>query len=196
MHGLIRATGRKKMTYKIRVATLADAAVLQAIYAPMVLDTVISFELVPPTVDEMASRIAATLPTYPYLVAESEGKVVGYAYASQHRAREAYRWSVDVTVYIDPAVHRRGIGRALYQRLLPILEHQGFHAAYAGIALPNAGSIGIHEALGFTHIGTYPEVGFKHGQWHGVGYWRKPLRADTPPAEIIAFSDAKNWAGL
>jgi len=74
---------------------------------------------------------------------------------------------------------------------LPLLEKQGFHAAYAGIALPNAGSIGIHEALGFTHIGTYSEVGYKHGQWHSVGYWRKPLSTVTPPTEIILFSDLK-----
>lgn len=179
------------MNYNVRVATPADAYAIQAIYAPMVLDSVISFELAPPTVDEMAERIALTLRTYPYPVAEMGGKVVGYAYASQHRAREAYRWSVDVTVYIDPALHRKGIGRALYQRLLPLLEKQGFHAAYAGIALPNAGSIGIHEALGFTHIGTYPEVGYKHGQWHSVGYWRKPLGTVTPPTEIIPFSDLK-----
>ncbi|SDI11728.1 arsinothricin resistance N-acetyltransferase ArsN1 family B [Pseudomonas abietaniphila] len=179
------------MNYNVRVATPADASAIQAIYAPMVLDTVISFELIPPTVDDMAARIAATLPTHPYLVAEVEGKVVGYAYASQHRAREAYRWSVDVTVYVDPVVHRNGVGRALYQQLLPLLEKQGFHAAYAGIALPNAGSIGIHEALGFTHIGTYPEVGFKHGQWHSVGYWRKPLCAVTPPIEIIPFSEVE-----
>lgn len=179
------------MTNKVRVATPADASDIQDIYAPMVLDTVISFELAPPTIAEMAERIAVTLPTYPYLVAEMGGKVVGYAYASQHRAREAYRWSVDVTVYIDPALHRKGIGRALYQRLLRLLEKQGFHAAYAGIALPNAGSIGFHEALGFTHIGTYPEVGYKHGQWHSVGYWRKPLCTVTPPTEIIPFSDVK-----
>jgi phosphinothricin acetyltransferase len=176
------------MNHKVRVATPADASAIQAIYAPMVLDTVISFELTPPTVDETAARIATTLPVYPYLAAELDGSVVGYAYASQHRAREAYRWSVDVTVYVNPAAHRKGIGRALYQRLLPILENQGFHAAYAGIAIPNAASIGIHETLGFTHIGTYPEVGFKHGQWHSVGYWRKPLRAATPPMEIIPFS--------
>ncbi|AZD91615.1 MULTISPECIES: arsinothricin resistance N-acetyltransferase ArsN1 family B [Pseudomonas] len=181
---------------KIRIATPADAPAIQAIYAPMVSDTVISFELIPPTIEEMAGRIEAILATYPYLVAELDGAVVGYAYASQHRAREAYRWSVDVTVYIDPAAHRRGIGRALYQRLLPILEQQGFHAAYAGIAQPNAASVGLHEALGFTHIGTYPEVGFKHGQWHGVGYWRKPLNTVTPPREIVAFSEARGYVEL
>lgn len=134
-------------------------------------------------------RWSATPPfPYPYLVAEIDGEVVGYAYASQHRAREAYRWSVDVTVYISPTAHRQGIGRAIYQKLLPILERQGFHAAYAGIALPNAASVGLHQALGFSLIGTYPEVGFKHGQWHSVGFWRKALGGPTPPTEIIPYS--------
>lgn len=176
------------MTVNIRTATIADARAIQAIYAPMVCDTAISFELVPPTIDEMAGRIEATLLTYPYLVAEVDGEVVGYAYASQHRSREAYQWSVDVTVYVSPTAHRQGIGRAMYQKLLPILERQGFHAAYAGIALPNPASVGLHQALGFSHIGTYPEVGFKHGQWHSVGYWRKALGGPTPPTEIIPYS--------
>lgn len=175
---------------KIRIATPADAPAIQAIYAPMVSDTVISFELIRQRSRRWRGGSSDT-GDLSYLVAELDGAVVGYAYASQHRAREAYRWSVDVTVYIDPAAHRRGIGRALYQRLLPILEQQGFHAAYAGIAQPNAASVGLHEALGFTHIGTYPEVGFKHGQWHGVGYWRKPLNTVTPPREIVAFSEAR-----
>jgi len=171
----------------IRIARPSDAAAIQAIYAPFVERTAISFELAPPSIEEMTQRITSTLPTYPYLVAEQDGKVVGYAYASQHRAREAYRWSVDVTVYVSPQTHRQGIGRALYERLLPILQRQGFHAAYAGIALPNAGSVGLHESLGFTHIGTYPEVGFKHGKWHDVGYWRKPLADSSPPAPIVTF---------
>lgn len=108
---------------------------------------------------------------------------------SQHRAREAYRWSVDVTVYIVPEAHRRGFGRALYGVLLPVLRRQGFHAAYAGIALPNDGSVGLHEALGFAHIGTYPEVGFKHGAWHDVGYWRIALDSTSPPRPPVPFSE-------
>ncbi|NWA26443.1 N-acetyltransferase family protein [Pseudomonas gingeri] len=176
------------ITSNIRVAAPSDAAAIQAIYAPMVESTAISFELEPPTIAEMAHRIESTLLTYPYLVAERDGQVLGYAYASQHRAREAYRWSVDVTVYIAPTVHRRGMGRALYEHLLPILESQGFHAAYAGIALPNDGSVGLHEALGFEHIGTYAEVGFKHDKWHDVGYWRRALSGSTPPAPVILFS--------
>lgn len=175
-------------TSSIRIAATSDAAAIQAIYAPIVERTAISFELEPPSVEEMAQRIASTLPTYPYLVAERNGQVLGYAYASQHRAREAYRWSVDVTVYVAPHAHRNGIGRALYECLLPILQKQGFHAAYAGIAQPNVGSVGLHESLGFRHIGTYPEVGFKHDKWHDVGYWRKALDESTPPTPLIAFS--------
>lgn len=179
----------------IRVAAPADAAAIQAIYAPVVRDTAISFELEPPSAAEMAKRIDATLPLYPYLVAERDGQVVGYAYASQHRAREAYQWSVDVTVYIAGHAHRSGIGRALYERLLPILERQGFHAAHAGIALPNDGSVGLHEALGFTHIGTYPEVGFKHGRWHDVGYWRRGLSQAMPPHSIVPFGQLASGGG-
>lgn len=173
----------------IRVATPSDSAQIQRIYAPIVGCTAISFELEPPTIADMAKRIESTLVMYPYLVAEREGQVVGYAYASQHRAREAYQWSVDVTVYIAPHAHRNGIGRALYERLLPILESQGFHTAYAGIALPNVGSVSLHEALGFHHIGTYTEVGFKHGSWHDVGYWRKVINKATPPGHILPFCD-------
>lgn len=173
----------------VRTAEISDAAAIQAIYAPMIERTAISFELEPPSVEEMAKRIESTLPTYPYLVAERDGQVIGYAYGSQHRAREAYRWSVDVTVYIAPEMHRSGVGRKLYDVLLPILKRQRFHAAYAGIALPNDGSVGLHEALGFAHIGTYPEVGFKHGAWHDVGYWRIALDVTNPPLPPLPFTE-------
>lgn len=173
----------------VRIAQVSDAQAIQAIYAPMVERTAISFELEPPTVEEMAKRIGSTLPTYPYLVAERDGRVIGYAYAGLHRAREAYRWSVDVTVYISLAARRSGVGRALYDVLLPTLKRQGFHAAYAGIALPNGGSVGLHEALGFAHIGTYPEVGFKQGAWHDVGYWRIALDVTNPPRPPVPFSE-------
>lgn len=165
------------MTIEIREARPEDAAAIRAIYAPIVSGTAISFEEVPPTVEEMCERIVTTLQTYPYLVAERDGRLVGYAYASQHRARAAYRWAVDVTVYIADGERRSGVGRSLYAELLPLLARQGFKAAYAGIALPNAGSVGLHERLGFRHIGTFPQVGFKLGQWHDVGYWRLELGA-------------------
>jgi len=172
----------------IRVATASDADRIAAIYTPIVRDTAISFEVEPPTPQEMARRIAATLATHPWLVAERDRLVMGYAYASRHRDRAAYRWSVDVSAYIDARARRSGMGRALYERLIAILKRQGFHAAFAGIALPNQASVGLHEAVGFRPVGIYKDVGFKHGQWRDVGWWRLELSdACDEPAEPIAF---------
>jgi L-amino acid N-acyltransferase YncA len=150
----------------IRSATVEDAAAIQRIYAPIVMETAISFEEVPPTIEEMAARIASTLKTHPYLVAVSGGKVCGYVYAGRHAERAAYRYSVDTTVYIAPEARGNGVGRALYTALLADLAGRGFHAAFAGIALPNPGSIRLHEQVGFTPLGIYREVGFKFGCWH------------------------------
>jgi len=178
------------MPIEIRDAYPGDAPEVQAIYAPVVAGSAISFEEVPPTVEEMRQRITTTLHSYPYLVAVCDGRVVGFAYASQHRTRAAYRWSVVVTVYIAQHACRTGVARNLYAVLLPILSRLGFRAAYAGIALPNAGSVGLHERLGFRHIGTFPEVGYKLGQWHDVGYWRVELGPQTcPPSEPRPYSD-------
>jgi L-amino acid N-acyltransferase YncA len=173
----------------IRIAAVSDAAAMAAIYAPIVRDTIISFEIEPPTPDELAHRIAATLKTHPWLVAEQERKVIGFAYAGAHRDRAAYRWSVDVSVYVDVRVRRAGIGRALYEKLTRILQRQGFHAAFAGIALPNAASVGLHEAVGFKPVGIYEEVGFKKGQWQDVGWWRLSLSdAASAPEEPVPFA--------
>ncbi|CAI3787522.1 Phosphinothricin N-acetyltransferase [Pseudomonas sp. MM227] len=177
------------MTIEIRAARPEDASEIQAIYAPVVAGTSISFEEVPPSVEEMQQRIVSALATHPYLVALREDRVIGYAYASQHRARAAYRWAVDVTVYIAEAERRSGVGRSLYSALIPILQHQGFRSAFAGISLPNPGSIALHEKMGFVHIGTFPEVGYKHGAWHDVGYWQFKLnRKTSPPTEPQAYS--------
>jgi len=159
----------------IRSATTADAAALQRIYAPIVLETAISFEYEPPSVEDMAGRIAATLQTYPYLVAVDNGKVCGYVYASAHAERAAYRHSVNTTVYIAPEAQRTGVGRALYFELLPELKRRGFHAAFAGITLPNTASVALHEQVGFKALGVYREVGFKFGAWHDVGWWQRLL---------------------
>lgn len=172
----------------VRVASSADAEAIAGIYAPYVLQTAISFEDEPPSAAEMARRIASTLPSHPYLVFEEKGVVCGYAYASAHAARPAYRWSCNVSVYTAQDAHRRGVGRALYAALFDLLTQQGFHSLFAGIALPNDKSVGLHEAMGFVHLGTYREVGFKHGAWHDVGYWRKGLRAGPPETEPIPFS--------
>jgi L-amino acid N-acyltransferase YncA len=159
---------------EIRSATTADAEAIQRIYAPFVLETAISFEDLPPSIDEIARRIGSILKTHPWLVAV-EGKVCGYAYASMHRERAAYRYSADTTVYIAPEVQRRGVGRALYAELLPQLKRRNIHMAFAGIALPNPGSVALHESMGFTPVGIYREVGFKFGRWHDVGWWQRVL---------------------
>ncbi len=152
-----------------------DAHACAAIYAPFVRDTVVSLEEEPPDEAEMAARITRTEAMYPWLVLEQDGIVAGFAYASQHRARASYRWSADVTVYIDPTRHRRGLGRRLYGALLPLLQAQGLSTACAGITLPNDASVGLHEAMGFTPVGVYRRIGFKHGAWRDVGWWQLDL---------------------
>ena len=155
----------------VRQIVMGDARAVQAIYAPYVTDTIISFEDVPPDIVEVERRIAAILPKYPYLVAEEDGRIVGYAY----RTRSAYRTSVDVTVYVASGAQRRGVARCLYSRLLPAAARLGYHAAFAGIALPNEASVGLHEAMGFEPVGIYREVGRKFDAWHDVGWWQRLL---------------------
>jgi phosphinothricin acetyltransferase len=159
----------------IRPVTEDDAPAIQAIYAPVVTDTAISFEEVPPSVAETALRIAEKLAAFPYLVAASDDRVVGYAYGGPLRDRSAYRFAVEGTIYVSPDAQRGGVGRMLYGALLSELRRRGFHAAFAGVALPNAASVALHEAMGFTPVGVYREVGFKFGRWHYVGWWQRLL---------------------
>jgi L-amino acid N-acyltransferase YncA len=167
-------------TITIRPAIPDDAAAVAAIYAPFVEQTAVSFEETPPTSAEMAGRIAKAQSRWQWLVAEDRGIVVGYAYGSQHRDRAAYRWSVEVSAYVDAAHHRQGIGRALYNALLPELAAKGFCTAFAGITLPNDPSVALHAAAGFTPIGVFRSIGWKFGRWHDVGWYQRRLR-DTPP---------------
>ena len=146
--------------FTTRTARSDDAAAIQEIYAPIVETTAVSFEDVPPSVSEMAARIALTLQDYPFLVGEHQGQVVGYAYGGPLRRRAAYRWSVEVAAYVAEEVRGLGIGRMLYGELLPALAAGGYHAAFAGVALPNPASIALHKALGFQPVGTYYQVGF------------------------------------
>lgn len=161
----------------LRPANTADAPSIHQIYAPIVEHTTISFEEILPSADEIAKRIENSLPTYPYLVAERQQKVVGFAYAGQHRTRSAYRFSVDVSVYTADTARRSGVGKALYNELFATLAERGFHAAFAGIALPNPASLALHQAMGFEPVGIYRQVGFKFGQWHDVSWWQRLLRA-------------------
>ena len=180
------------MTPIIRIATVQDAADMVTIYAPIVRHTAISFELEPPTVQVMQQRVADTLRRLPWLIYEGHGKVLGYAYASTHRARAAYQWSVDVSVYIDADSRRSGAGRALYTALFRLLARQGFYNAYAGITLPNTASVSLHETLAFEAIGVYHNVGYKLGAWHDVGWWQLRLQTDErAPAAPLPFAAIK-----
>ena len=181
----------------IRMATEDDAAGVQAIYAPIVRTTAISFELEPPTVSDMRRRIVETLQGWPWLVCEQRGAVLGYVYASLYRVRFAYQWSVDVTVYIGEQHRRCGVGRALYTALFRLLTLQGFYNAYAGITLPNVGSVALHESLGFEPVGVYRSVGFKLGSWHDVGWWQLALQPRAlppdPPSDLNALRAAAEF---
>lgn len=177
----------------IRVATPQDAAAFAEIYAPNVTQTLASFEEPAPDADEMERRVRATLGYAPWLTAWRGDEIAGYAYAYRHRERAGYRWAVDVSVYVRPQFHRQGIGRALYEELFTVLEHQRFRRAYAGIALPNDASVALHRSLGFEQIGVYRRVGWKMGKWLDVVWLGRTIGPDhdddvTPP-EPIPFSE-------
>lgn len=178
------------MRSRIRLASPADGPALASIYAPAVVARATSFELEPPSAEEMAARVAKTLARMPWLVCEREGAVLGYVYASPHRERAAYRWSVEVSVYVDGRIHRSGMGRALYTALFGVLALQGYRTALAGIALPHPASVGLHESLGFVLAGVYRGIGFKLGGWHDVGWWQRDLAPrEASPAEPRALPE-------
>jgi L-amino acid N-acyltransferase YncA len=170
------------MSVRIRLAHDGDADAIAAIYRPVVENTAISFETIAPDRHEISRRLSETMTEYPWLVCERDGLVAGYAYATRHRVRAAYQWSVDTSVYIADARKRSGVGRGLYQSLFAILAAQGFFNAFAGIALPNPASVALHEAMGFQKLGVYRNVGFKFGEWRDVGWWQLTLRQREMPA--------------
>jgi phosphinothricin acetyltransferase len=171
------------MSFNIRPAREGDAAAVLAIYAPIVRETAISFEYGPLSVKDMQERIREISKTHPFLVAELDRKVVGYAYATAHRKREAYRWACETSVFVDTAHRRKGAARALYTALIRILRLQGFCQAFAIITLPNPPSIAFHESLGFEHVASFEDIGFKLGFWRDTGWWRlKLLERPSRPA--------------
>lgn len=159
-----------------------DAAACAAMYEPFVSASAVSFEIEPPDAAEMARRIEAT---HAWLVAETDGRLAGFAYGGSHRARPAYRWATEVSVYVHAEHRRSGLGRALYGELLPLLARRGLQVALAGITLPNPGSVALHETIGFEPVGVYRRIGWKAGAWHDVGWWQLELvpATDGPPAE-------------
>lgn len=166
---------------KLRQVSAEDAEDIAAIYAPIVERTAISFETEVPTSDQMRARIAKAVERHRWLVCEdAHGKVCGYVYAGAFRDRAAYRWSVETTAYVREDCRGKGIGKRLYGALIEDLRALGYCQALAGIALPNAASVALHEGVGFTPVGVYRKVGFKLGTWHDVGWWQLQLR--EPPA--------------
>jgi phosphinothricin acetyltransferase len=178
----------------VRMASPDDADALLAIYAPIVRSSAITFEYEPPSAAEFGERVRTVSARWPWLVAERDGRVVAYAYGTTWRARAAYQWDVETTVYVHPDAHRQGVGRRVYVALLACLRLQGHRLALGCITLPNAGSVGLHEALGFRLVATHRRCGWKLERWHDVGFWELELapRADvtppdpTTPADLVA----------
>lgn len=170
----------------IRSVKLDDAARILEIYSPHITNSSTSFETDVPSIDEFKKRISEYTSKFPWIVYELDGKVVGYAYASAHRSRCAYEWSVESSVYVDPDFQGKGVGSKLYQELFKLLKTQGVVNIFAGITLPNEGSIKLHESLGFTYIGKFMDVGFKQGQWWDVGWWQLQLQRPVEPKSLCS----------
>jgi phosphinothricin acetyltransferase len=187
------------MASTIRLASRHDAAAVAGIYGPFCESTAVSFEYVAPSAEEIAKRIETITARLPWLVLDDSGVVGGYAYASPHRERAAYGWSVDTAVYVSPTYRRRGAGRALYKTLFELLALQGYFKAYAGITLPNDASVRLHERVGFTLVGVYPGVGYKFGAWHDVAWYQIPLQAERmnpdPPVPVSTVVESSAWSG-
>lgn len=171
------------MNHIIRLAEKNDSAAILRIYAPYITDSAVSFETEVPSVGDFANRIESICEIYPYLVYLVDGKIIGYAYASKHRERAAYRFDVDVSVYVLPEYHGQGVANRLYSCLFRILKELGYCNAYAGYTVPNEKSMRFHEKSGFTYVGTYYKTGFKLGRWHDVVWVGKVIseHAENPP---------------
>lgn len=170
---------------RVRDAADDDAVAIAEIYHPYVEQSAASFEEVAPDAQEIAARMRGSR-RLPWLVAEDPARgVVGYAYSSTHRERAAYRWAVDCSVYLRADACGRGIGKLLYSTLLPTLHELGYWRAYAGIALPNPASVGLHETMGFVPVGVYEKVGYKYGRWHDVGWWQLALITHHTAGQVL-----------
>lgn len=179
---------------RLRVAAPDDAAAVADAYRPYVEETAVTFEESPPDAAAVSDRIETKLETFPWFVAERDGQVVGYAYASKLRDRPAYRWTAELSVYVDRDDRGAGVGSALYRALLATLERQGFESAYGVVTVPNPESVGFHESFGFERVALFPDVGYKLGEWHDVAWYERALgeRSDDPddPTPFSACREA------
>lgn len=197
---VISMTGRKfegmginMNNHTIRMATLEDASEIQEIYEPYVLNTSITFEYEPVSLEEFRVRMANILKEFPWLVYELDGKVVGYAYCSRFKERAAFDWDCECSVYIDMAYHRRGIASALYKELFDYIEAQGYYTVYSLITASHASSIELHKRFGFKEICLYPRTGYKLGEWWDLLVMEKRLReVETVPQRPKSIHQIKN----
>ena len=180
----------------IRVATEADAEEILAIYAKYIEQTAITFEYVVPSIEEFRGRIRHTLERFPYLAAEKDGKIAGYAYVSPFKERAAYDWSVETSIYVDMEQKRSGIGRRLYEELENILKQQGILNVNACIAYPNPQSIAFHEKMGYRAVGKFTDCAYKLEQWLGMIWMEKMLGAhENPPKEFVPYPEIRKENG-
>ena len=188
------------MSLTIRLASSADAPQICGIYSPIVRDTAISFEQAVPDAKAIAARISETLQQYPWLVCEINRQIAGYAYAGSFRPRSAYQWTTETTVYVHPNYQRRGIARALYTSLIAVLRRQGYCNAIGVIALPNDGSVGAHEAVGFRKVGVLENMGYKLKGWRDTGWWQLELRPMPPepqaPRPVMTLARRADFEAL
>jgi len=174
---------------EFRLARPDDAAALLAIYKPYVEKTAITFEYDVPSLEDFEERIKTISADFPYLVAEEEGRILGYAYAGRYRERKAYDWVVELSIYLDENARGKGLGKALYERLLKLLAALNYQRAYACITVPNPGSIHFHEKLGFSPIGVFEASGYKFEKWYGIAWLELALQEDGPVKPIMKMSD-------
>lgn len=170
------------MELQVRDAAERDAAQCAAIYFPYVTETVTSFETAPPTAAQMWERMTEALRTHAWLVAERDGRVLGYAYGHPFAARPAYRWACETSIYLDRDHRRAGVGRTLYAALLERLADRGYRTVLAGMTLPNEASAGLHRAMGYEPVGIYRQVGWKNDAWHDVAWFQRSIgpAGETP----------------
>ena len=186
------------MKAAIRLANESDALKMLAIYAPVVRETSISFEIEPPSKAEFERRIQNYQQQMPWLVCEINGELLGYAYSTPYRTRAAYQWSVESSVYVNVEHRRKGVAKALYTSLFRLLQLQGYYNVFAAIALPNPGSVAVHEAVGFSPVGVFQRVGYKFGKWHDVGWWQLSLHQELPlpinsPLSLLEIQKLSLW---
>ena len=178
-----------KMAVRVREALAEDMSPVSDLVNHFIETSWFNFRNQPQTTVEWLAEWERYSRDYPWLIAETGDEIVGVAYAAPFKLREAYRWCAEVTIYVSPAHHKKGVGRALYEKLIPILQQRGFHSVVALVALPNPPSVALHEAFGFVPAGRLQDAGFKMGEWHDIGFWQLVLTESSAPPRATRPTD-------